>query len=602
MIRLYLLIALSCALPLSAQPMSLQQINAEINRAGECETRGDFDCAQRIYRQIYAQYPGRGDVLMRLTQVLSRTGQHAEVADLLRQHLTRVPGDITTRLRLGETLFALGLPDSAAAQWDRIAEGATHATLYALVADAYRRRNLDDQAAHTYRRARKTLNSPDLFAQELAEIAEGQARYAEAAQEYLTMLQQRPQYRTMIEARFREFAITGNQHDAVLTLLSDQIRAHPDDPTYLSLLIAYALPAGFSATALPLFLGMPTWPDNTWPYVFQLAQHALQTDDPENAAKAYEALHTRVQRPDVRARALLGLSHAYRALGQAEQARTHYQQLIATHPLRSETDEARYHLSLLQRDDQPEVAQATLRELIAANRQTSWRYRAMFALSEGHIRAGQFDQAEHMLFTILSERENGQEASRARFQLAELQFLTGRLEPAQSLLNALMATDRTQDVVNDAIELSALIQEGQHEQPDLLQTYADILLKYRQNQNAAALLALQRLLDNQPESFLTDRALYLQAELHEKVGQFTQAIQTHRKLITGLPWSPLCPGAQLAMARIYEKHLSQYYEAKRAYETLLIDHPISLEADQARERLRALQYKIRELEKKRETG
>lgn len=582
--------------------MSVQQISAELNRAGACETQGDFDCALRIYRQIYAQHPGRGDVLMRLAQVLSRTGQHAAVADLLHQHLVRVPGDIATRLRLGETLFALGLPDSAYAQWDLIAEGATHANLFALVADAYRRRNLDDQAAHTYRRARKTLNSPDLFAQELAEIAERQARYAEAAQEYLTMLQQQPQYRTMIEARFREFAITGNQHDAILTLLSDRVRTHPGDPTYLSLLIAYALPSGFSATVLPLFLDMPAWPDNTWPYVFQLAQHALQTDDPEHAAKAYQALHTRVQRPDVRARALLGLSHAYRALGQAEQARAHYQQMIATYPGRSETDEARYHLSLLLRETDPEAAQTILRELIAANRQTSWRYRAMFELAAGHIRAGQFDQAEKILFDILSEREQGQEASQARFQLAELKFTTGQMDAALAQLNTLMAAEPTQDVVNDAIELSALIQEGQRENPDLLLTYADILLKDRQTHTASALAALQTLLDNRPESFLTDRAMYLQAELHEKLGQYPQAIQTHRKLIASLPWSPLCPGAQMAMARIYEKHLGQYFEAKRAYETLLIDHPISLEADWARERLRMLQHKIRDMEQKRETG
>jgi hypothetical protein len=58
----------------------------------------------------------------------------------------------------------------------------------------------------------------------------------------------------------------------------------------------------------------------------------------------------------------------------------------------------------------------------------------------------------------------------------------------------------------------------------------------------------------------------------------------------------------MALANIYDTHLKQYYEARAAYETLLIDYPLSLEADLARERLRTLQRRIKDLEQTKEAG
>ena len=58
----------------------------------------------------------------------------------------------------------------------------------------------------------------------------------------------------------------------------------------------------------------------------------------------------------------------------------------------------------------------------------------------------------------------------------------------------------------------------------------------------------------------------------------------------------------MALANIYDTHLKQYYEAQTAYETLLINYPLSLEADLARERLRTLQRKIQDLKNPKEAG
>ena len=96
---------------------------------------------------------------MRLESALSRAGRYDEVAVLFRQRLSSVPNDNNARLRLGIALFELGQIDSAAASWEPLLQKATNTHPFAIIADRYRKRNLDKRAEQTYRRARTALKT-----------------------------------------------------------------------------------------------------------------------------------------------------------------------------------------------------------------------------------------------------------------------------------------------------------------------------------------------------------------------------------------------------------------------------------------------------------
>ncbi|MDP6037659.1 MAG: tetratricopeptide repeat protein [Candidatus Latescibacteria bacterium] len=603
-IRLFLFLTIAFfSLPAVAQ-LSIQQINTELQRAANFESQKEFPSAIQIYRTLHTQYPKRGDILLRLESALSRTGQHAEAVTLLRKRLATAPNDIGTRLRLGQALFALNLPDSAVTHWDHILKKATTANPFALVADRYRKRNLDDYAKKTYHKARTALKDTTVFARELAELAERQTHYPEAVREYILYIQKTPQYRPMIEARLRDFAQNGDKHDEIYALLENKVRANIDDRVYLNLLIEYALPAQFASRVLELLLTMPKLPENGWIYLSRIARYALDTNDPTTSISAYQAMYNRVDRPDIRARALLGLGRAHELARRPIDAQTYYNSLIEHHPKRPETDEAHYRVGLILRDHQeaPKDAQKIFQALIKTNRRNTWRYKALFALAEGHLQINDLTKAKDAWQQILSERQNAQEGAEARFCLAEFRFLTGQMNTAQTLLDTLLKAETNRDIINDAIALFALIQEGQRTDSTLLATYAQARLKHRQNDSKTALTAFVNLYEANPESFLADRLLNHQAAIHESRAHYPQALQTHRKLIAKIPWSPLCPATQMALANIYDTHLKQYYEAQTAYETLLINYPLSLEADLARERLRTLQRKIQDLKNPKEAG
>ena len=581
---------------------STEQINAAIQRAIALEAKKDFTSAIHIYRGLYIQHPHRADLLMRLESALSRAGRHAEVAALFRQRLSSVPNDDNARLRLGIALFELGQIDSAAASWEPLLQRATTTHPFAIIADRYRKRNLDKRAEQTYRRARTKLQKTTLFARELAELAERRTRYPDAVREYLIWIQQNPQYRVHVEARLRDLAQNGDQHDEIFDLLSS-----PKDQAHLSLLIEYALPAGFAAQTLDLLLSPNALMKDNWNYLFRIAHYALDNDNPTTAIAAYQAICDRADRPDHLARAQLGLGKAHQLANRPTDAQHHYSDLITHYPNRAEADEARFLMGLILRDHHNDAsdAQQAFQNLIQTRRRSAWRYKALFALAEGHLQANSTEKARLVYLQIIAEKTTKtttSEAIEARFRLAELHFLSGQVVKAQTLINAVLKTHLNRDIINDAIALSTLLQEGQRTDSNLLSSYASACLKLRQKDLNGALAAFETLHRTHPQSFLADRLLDHQAKIYTDQKRYPQALQTYRKLIATQPESPLSPAAHIAQGAIYDKYLGQYYDAQKIYEILLITYPTSLEADTARERLRSLRQKIQTLEKTKEAG
>ena len=591
---LCLLAVLSLFAGVAIARLSPAQINAELHRAMALEAKGDLTGAIGIYQRLCEQLPHRGDLVSRLESALSRAGRYAEAADLSRRRLAVDPDDMDTRLRLGQALLALGQVDSADAHWDRVLHHATALTPFAIVADHYRKRNMDSRAERAYRRARVVFKNPALFARELAELAERQVRYPDAVREYLIYVKDNPQYLPVVEDRLRDFAHNGDRHAEVFELLRSSISLADQHQRHL--LIEYALPAGFAAQTLALLLSSDM---QDWTHLFRIARYSLDHGDPETAIAAYRTVLDRTDIADLCARAQLGMGKAYERANRAEDAQNQYDALIARYHDRAEADEARFRLGMILRDYRNDApgAQRAFQNLIQTHRRNTWRYQALFALAEGHLQADSADAARRVYRQIIAEMANAPEETEARFRLAELHFLVGQISDAQTLLDTVLKAEANRDIINDAIALSALLQEGMRADSTLTRAYARACLKLRQKDRPGALRDFEALYRAHPQSFLADRLLDHQAKIHADQKRYSQALQTYRKLVADRPHSPLCPAAHIAQGAIYDRHLGQYYDAQQVYETLLITYPMSLEADLAREQLRMLERKIQNIKK-----
>ncbi len=584
-----------------SNPAAGEGLNQTLKRARDLESAGRLKASLDLYRMLYQKHPGRVDILYRLEGLLSKTGQRQEAITLLSRHLSRNPQNITAHFRLGDALFEEGKQEAAFQHWDRVLEGARHEGPFALAADRYGRHNLHQKALEIYLLGRKTLNNPRLFPREIAELYERLARYPDAISEYLIFLDQKPQYLALVESRLRGIAREGDKTEQVYARLESEVAGDPGENKRLRLFTEFAIGSGRVGPALKVLLDQRIQTPSQKSRLFRIASFALESGEYEVSREAYRAILSSPKKSNLTPRALLGMARAHQGLGENDQSRYLYVDLAERYPGRAEVDEARFHLATLQLGayQDTDAAIATLEALLDSKRKSVWRYKALFHLAQIRIRQDQMHLAKTAFLQVIEEQTGHENADQAKFELAESHFYTHRFDSAAVLLDAILEGTPSGYALNDAMDLSLLLEKGNKEGEEVLLHFADASRLMRQTRTQDALATLEAFLKKHPGSALKDRALAARIELLEKMERYTETIQACRRFSLDLPESPLCAWSLMTLGRIHQERLGQYHDALRTFETLLFKYPGSLEADLARDRVRILQKRIEQIK---ETG
>jgi TolA-binding protein len=500
---------------------------------------------------------------------------------------------------LGDALYKSGEREEAFQHWDRVLEGAKHEGPFALAAGRYASNNLHQKALEVYSLGRRTLNNPRLFTREMAELFERLARYPEAVSEYLAFLDQRPQYLALVESRIRSFAREGDKKQQVFDLLEVETRKKPGDNTRMGLFTEYAIGSGRVEPALQVLLDLPVESAKQRTRLYRVASFALNAGEFSVAVAAYEAILASKQKPNLIPQATLGLARAQEGLGETDKSRDLYRALTQQFSGRAESGEARFRLAALYTGpyQAKDAAIETLNSLIRSKRRSIWRDKALFHLAEIRIESGQFQLAKSAYGIVIDEQPKHENADQARFGLAECHFYTHQFDSASAILDTLLTGTAAGFSLNDAMSLSLLLEKGLSEGEEVSRDLAQAFKLMRQKHLEPALLAFEAFSQNHPGSALSDRVLAARIELLEDLERYTEAIQACRRLPAETPESPLCPWSLMTLGGIQQEHLGQYYDALGTFEALLIRYPGSLEADFARDRVRALEKQIEQLEK-----
>ena len=593
-----LVVLLPVSLPAGTARETLKQADAK-------KASGDLKGALHLYRKLLKRYPNRADILLRMESLLFRTGRRSEGIRLLESHLQKRPRERSVRFRLADVQSETGNLDGAIANWNRIVKEAADEGTFERVAQRLLKHNLPLRALSVCRQGRKTLKNPRLFAREMAEIADRLARYPDAVAEYLVFVRQQPQSLGFVETRFRKFAREGDQQERILATLGQEVRAHPGDGISLRLFTEYALAARREEAALRVFATFSRLNPLQKMHLLRVAKHAFDAGGFATAAAAYRML---LDGSDATARlpgALLGLGRASEGLAQVDTAAALYRSLIGRYPGALYALEAGYRLGRLLRQAHRDTAAAldAFRAVAAAKRRSSWRYHALFEIADMMVIADRLAEAESVYGRVAREQQGKEDAVRARFGIAECRFFKGDIDAARAIIDSLLSGSSNRFTFNDALALSVLLEQADHEDVRVLQSYAAASRLVRRQKPEAALGAFRTFVETHPKSRLLDRALATQIGLLDRLGRYNEAIQTSRHLLSSVPWSPLCPEAMVTIGRIYDQNLGQYHDALHTYESVLAAYPHSLEADVAREQVRALREKIRAHETiRKETG
>ncbi|NEW80284.1 MAG: tetratricopeptide repeat protein [Gelidibacter sp.] len=177
----------------------------------------------------------------------------------------------------------------------------------------------------------------------------------------------------------------------------------------------------------------------------------------------------------------------------------------------------------------------------------------------------------------------------ARFKIAQTSYFKGDFEWAQSQLSVLK-NSTSQLIANDALALNLLITDNavKDSLKIALKKYAAADLLSYQNKNQQAIDTLALVLKQYKEHPIEDEALFKQAQLFEKINQFTNAENNYLQIINLNKEDILADDAHYYLAELYLNKLNSPEKAKEYYQKMIFDYPSSIYVVDARKKFRKL--------------
>ncbi len=177
----------------------------------------------------------------------------------------------------------------------------------------------------------------------------------------------------------------------------------------------------------------------------------------------------------------------------------------------------------------------------------------------------------------------------AKLKKAKVWYYKGEFELAKAQLNILkLATSR--EIANDAMDLALLIDENVNlDTTDAaMRCYAAIDLLVFQGQYTESLRQYESMLVRFKGHSLIDEVLWQKAQLLIKTGQFEQAVQTLKTILSDYRRDIWGDDANYTIAYIYENYLQDKKQAMEFYQKQLVNYKGSVYNTEARKRFRKL--------------
>lgn len=568
------------------------------------EKSGDFESALGVYYELFEADSGNFMLIEALKRGNLQLKRHEEVVSLIHHSLTLNPSDIGALAQLGSTYILMADEERAYEAWDRaIAVEPTGETTYRVVGSAITQSRLFEKAIETYRLARKNCKNPSLFSSDIAYLYGILLKYRESAEEYLALLRQTPSQLGYIQSRLAGFVTREEGLRTTTGVVKRAVEREDKNVEFRRLLAWLYMEAKDFGGAYEAYLGIDRLVGANGRELFGFAERALREKSYASAAKAYTGVIDSHPEFPLMANARFGLARSLEELDSVgvtddapdripfDGAISGYLKIIGDYPRTEFAARSLYRLAIIRHETLHDPAGAMeYLETISADYRTflPTATQARLMLAEICIALDQRDRASKILAELAGNAPYGTpHREKAALELAELDFYDGRYAEALEILSGLLQNPLS-DAANDAISMQVLIHQNQKENPDILKRYAASQLLQRQKKFTEALEILDGILTSEPDNALLDLCAYRKGEILSGLERPDEAIAAYTGLFETYPGSLLRDRALFNVGIIYEEDKMDTVKAVESYQRILEKFPDSIQANEARKRIRDL--------------
>lgn len=602
-----------------------QQDDRAIYRmAQQYERGGDYRNAARLYERLYLRDPGNATYFDGYRRMLMQLREYDRAIAMTEERLERNPRDATLLSILGGMYYQAEEREKAFDIWEKTLNlEPRNIAPYQQVASRMIENRLLDQAIDIYKRGRQNVGQPHLFANDLAFLYASTMNYRGATREYMMILEHTPQQLSFIQSRMSMYVLRNDGLEQAIEVV-ENIAEQSRDKLQFQRLLAWLYREGKDyEQAYNIYKHIDRSQNARGAELYSFAQTAFREREYEVAAQAYRDIldqYPEFERtPHVRfgyARCLEEISLKADSLYKAAypvsppstddriaEMRTSYDRvidayrsLVRDYQGTSIGAQALFRIGLIQYNRYFDLdgALETLHEVVRLYSRGDTYMDARAALGELYIVRGSLDDALTQFDSLIeSQHVTGEYKDLAVLRRSEIAFYRGEFDEALEELRELVHKSNS-SYANNAIELQTFIIENREpairgvRSEDALVLYAQAMHQKRQQRYPEAISSLEQIVEAYPNALLVDDALLTIGDLNFSMRRFDDAISAYRRIQSLEDRSILRDRALMRIAEVFHHGTGDRERAIEAYEDLIIEHPRSMLATEARKRIRLL--------------
>jgi tetratricopeptide (TPR) repeat protein len=564
-----------------------------------------FDRAIALFEGLVERSPDTYVFYDKLREAYASVKRYDDAIALVDRRI--VPGEAGTALRAEKARlqYLKGDEEAALDTWDEtIRQVPDRPGSYLVVYRSLMQMRLFEKAVEVLEYGRSALNNDQLFQTDLAYLYSLTGRHADAAVEYLGVLEENERQITFVRGRLAQQIEQEDVLDASITASEAAVRRQPLNRAFRELLGWLYLEAERYDDALDAHRAIDRLEDEQGRVLYAFAQQASDAGAYSAALEAYEEILQRY--PDApsapEARRATGTLYERWADRSAEvgdaaadslyrEAMAAYGRFIEAHSGHELLPEVHFRLGRINREILVDfdAAEAAYNLILDQWPGSATAERSSFELARLAVLSDRMGEAQTRYARLADELRTGELAEAARFELALIHFYRGEFEASLSLTES-MKENTSADVSNDAIGLKVLLVENRG--PDSLDVplrgLASARLLVRQQRFEDALAAADGVLAAVGNHPLLDELMFERAGVLVLLGRTEDAVSAFKEFPLIHPDSHLSDRSLFEAARIESEILGREADATATLTRLITDYPGSLLASEARTRIRTL--------------
>lgn len=615
----YLLLMLSLYLPLSAQT---RITDLQLRRARALQSIGKIEESVIILENLNDEFPSNIAISNYLKDTYLRLGNYDKILSLLNRGLSLNPSNWRLETEIIDVYLKLDQREKAFTLVDRLI--AVHPESYSVIrtlALVMNSNRLYNETVKIYKRAQNTFKDPSQVTRDLANYYASRLSYSNATDEYVKFLNSDPNNYNYVRQRLSRFNTDTTTVNIVLGRLELGLIERPENQNLRHLVADYYYRIGNFSQAYEEFILLEENSESDGRLLFNFIENLKEDKQYQLAifaSRKLMALH-----PDSKlypkVQFLLAelnelsetespfsennFSQLFPLLGKRRinespgvpKSIILYDSVATTYGNSLISAKAYYNIGKIYFDrlQNLDEAESSFKKSIQFYRGINIVELASLRLADISLERGDLIKAKDEYLMLAESAVSNDIRSNAQLSVSRIEYYKGEFDSALYHLNDFIFESNFEDpLMNDALELSILIESSRNskyaESENALLSYAKADLLSHRRRSSEARQAFLTLLEDHPDSPLSDNALFKAAEASVRMGRFEESLSQFDRFLILFPESELADKALLAAGEVSEMGMNDSNSAIMYYERLLIEHPRSLYGEIARDKVRKL--------------